>query len=365
MPSDFADAGKRFKDALYVPELPMNSIRDRSRAKRITHRSQLIIACALALLAIVGSGAVLAAKMSGIRIWLSGNKAAVALHSLATIVNPKPEDLRRIMADATFPVVLPVGLPTGLHTDRIIFSPADHPNVIDLGYRDGKTTSGWEFVLADSSTLETGAIPPLMDGGKPPIATVRQWTVGGETVIMVRPSQFTDQPEIEAAMSRATPSQSLAQTLPALYRITMLDYFSDSFRLEDVADTIAPADGRTVLLGAGSLGQVATLVRERKPMLAMRMRIFDNIPTVSGKPDLGNATGHIDRAVAVRVDGVRAIAAVLALGECGSAPKFTCEILFNERNGHEYRIWALPLRSPTMPVKYVVDAKTLHVERSK
>jgi len=363
MPSDFADAGRRFEAALRIPELPITSIRNRSRAKRARHHWHLVIACALALLVMVGSGAVLAAKLSGIRIWLSGNNATVAFHSLATIVNPTAEDLRRVIADATFTVVLPVGLPTGVHLNRLIFSPADHPNVITLQYGNGKGASGWGFVLVDSSTVERGAIPPLAK-----IATVKQWSVGGETVIMANSNQFASQATIEAAMLRATPPESFAQTLPTLYRITLLNDYSDSFRLADIPNTIAPVDGRSVLIDREHLALIPGLAQERKPLFFVRMETIDNIPTVptgKGYVDLGNASHHADKVLAVSVDGVRAIAAVLATNTCGSAPKFTCEILFNERSGHAYRIWALPLRSPASPVKYAVDPTTLQANQEK
>ena len=62
MPSDFADAGRRFEAAIRVPEVPIASIRNRSKAKRTRHRLHLIVGCALAALLAVGSGAVIAAK---------------------------------------------------------------------------------------------------------------------------------------------------------------------------------------------------------------------------------------------------------------------------------------------------------------
>jgi hypothetical protein len=357
MPSDFAEAGIRLNDAIAVPEAPLSSIRNRSREKSAQHRSHLLIACALAILATVGSGVVLAEKMSGIRIWLSGNNVTVALHSLATIKNPNAKDLRRVLSGATFPVVLPVGIPAGMRLNRIIFAPPDHPNVISLEYRDGKNTLGWEFVLADASAVEHGAIPPLMKS-----ETVRQWNVGSETVIMTHPGEFAGQPEIEAAMLRSTPSESFEQTLPALYRITLPDSDSNSFKLQDFANSIAPVDGQSVLLGRDILSLAVDLARGRKPLVVPRMTTLNNIPTASGKPDLGNASTHMEKDVAVSADGVRAIAAVLATRACGSAPQFRCAVLFNDRVGRPYRIWVLPLPSPASPVKYSVDSKTFHVE---
>ena len=155
MPPDFAEAGRRFEAAIAVPELPIASIRDRSRKRRAQRRSHLVVACTLAALALLASGSVLAARTSGMRIWLSGNHATGTITSFASITNPTPEDLRRIVGDATFPVVLPLGMPPGLHLKLLVFSPTDHPNVVMVQY-ENKTGGTWNWILADSSVVEHG-----------------------------------------------------------------------------------------------------------------------------------------------------------------------------------------------------------------
>ena len=149
MPSDFSEAGRRLQAAIPVPELPIASIRARSRAGRAQHRSHLVVACALAALAVLGSGSVLAARMSGMRIWLSGSSASGTITSFATVTNPTAEDLRRVVADATFPVVLPLGVPEDLHLNLLVFSPADHPNVVLVEYENGKSGSAWSWTLVE------------------------------------------------------------------------------------------------------------------------------------------------------------------------------------------------------------------------
>jgi len=360
MPSDFAKAGRRFQAAIPVPELPIASIRGRARARRAQHRSHLIVAFVLAALAVLGSGSVLAAKMSGMRIWLLGNNATSTITSFTTVTNPTPADLRRVVANATFPVVLPIGVPSDAHLHMLVFSPTDHPNVILVGY-ENKIGSAWYWTLADSSVIEHGANPLLSNGTKSPVPTVKHWNVGGETVIFSDPHNFARQAQVEAAMQHSTPSNSLAQSMSRLYRV---ENHSGNSGVVDVADTIAPNDGRNVLVGHGYLGEIAALARKRNPLITdSRMRVVDNLPSISGKPDWAHQSSHAVKEVAVSAGGVRAIAAVLETRACGSAPRFTCEILFNERIGHAYRIWVLPLESPASPVKYAVDPTTLQAKR--
>jgi hypothetical protein len=299
--------------------------------------------------------------MSGMRIWLSGNREMGTITSFATITNPSPKDLRRVVADATFPVVLPLDVPEDLHLNLLVFSPADHPNVILVEYENSKTGSAWSWTLADSSVVEHGANPLLPNGSKTPVATVKHWNVGGETVIFSDRRNFARQAHVEAAMQRSTPSASLAQSLQRLYRVESHGGYSG---VADVAETVAPNDGRNVLVGRAYLGEIAALARERKPLITdSRTRVVDNLPWISGKPDWGHQSSHVVKEVAVSADGVRAIAAVLETKVCGSAPQFTCEILFNERSGHAYWIWAIPLQSPTSPVKYAVDPITLRAKQ--
>ncbi|MEO6834680.1 MAG: hypothetical protein ABI231_02070 [Candidatus Tumulicola sp.] len=364
MPSDFVDAGKRFEAAIPVPELQISSIPNRARDESVRHRSRVLIACAVAAIAVLGSGTVLAAMYGGVRIWLSGDKAAAVFRSFTTITNPTAEDLRRVTADATFPVVLPVGIPKGMHVSLLLVSPADHPNFILVQYRNS-TGSSWEFPIVDSSVVNDGAVPSFPNGEKPSFGLATLWNVGRETVILR--GMWGRQSEIKAAMLRSTPAESLAQTLPMLYRITILGGLDN---IRDAADAIAPSEGRSVLVDRGNLGQVASLAREHKPLLAFsRTRTVDNLPIVSGKPDFAHQSSHSTKELTVSADGVRALAAVLASKACGSGGKmgsgFTCEILINERRGRAYWIWMLPLNTSTPPTKYIVDSATFRVEREK
>lgn len=361
MPSNFADAGKRLETMIPVPELQISSIRNRSRERDTRHRSRILIACAIAAVALFGSGSVLAAMYGGVRIWLSGDTGAAVLRSFTSVSDPSAVDLRRVTGDATFPVVLPVDMPVGMHVSLLLISPADHPTVILIQYRNAATGSSREVLLADSTVVRHGAVPTLPTGDVPQFVPVTQWSVGQETVIVHGGG------EIKAAMLRSTPAESLAQTLPRLYRITILGGLGT---IADAADAAAPSEGRSVLLDRGNLSQVTDLARGRQPLhFPSRTRTIENLPYVSGKPDFAHQSSRSTKELVVSVGGVRALAAVLASKVCGSGGRmgsgFTCEMLLNERSGLAYRIWVFPLKSSAPPIRYVVDSATYRVVRSR
>ncbi len=365
MPSDFAALGKRIETAIPVPEMSIASIRNRSRAESARHRTS-VVAFAIAAIAVLGCGSVLAAmKYGGIRLWLSGDKAAVVVRSFTSIYDPKAADLRRVAATATFPVVFPAGLPKGMHLGMLLISPADHPSSIYVQYRHGKTSS-WNFLLFDSSSVNIGELPPMPNGEKPLFGPVVHWADGPETVIVSDRAFMSHLAEVEDAMSPLTPAQSLAQTLPMLYRITDLSGFDN---IADAAEAIAPAEGRSVLVDRANLAEIAMLAREHKTVLSIRSNTVDNLSMVDGKPDFAHQSSHSTKEVAVSTDGVRALAAVLATGTCGSAGRmgggFTCEMLINERSGRSYWIWAFPLKPSKTPTKYVVDSATFRIEQRR
>jgi hypothetical protein len=361
MPSNFAAVGKDLEDAIPVPELPLSSIRGHARDQNIRHRAQVLVACVVAAIVVFGSGSVLAAmKYGGVRLWLSGDKATLLIHSFTVINNPTADDLRRVTADATFPVVLPAGIPKGMHLTMLVISPADHPSFIDVQYRNDKTPdSAWEFPLFDSSSVNAGEIPPMPTGEKLRTGPVTQWTVGRETIATNNIGVLSRLSEVKDAMSRLTPAQSLAQTLPMLRRIAILGGLDS---VAATAEAIAPADGRSVLVDRGNLVQIAALARERKPLLSTRSITVDNLPMAAGKADFAHATSHLNKEVVLSADGVRALAAVLAMETCGSkGGAFTCELLVNERSGRPYLVWVLPINASTPPAKYIVDGATFHV----
>jgi hypothetical protein len=362
MPSDFAEAGKRFETAIPVPELQVSSIRNRSKNESARHRSRVLIACALAAIVALGSGTVFAEMYGGIRIWLSGDRAEVLIHSFSMVQNPNADDLRRVTADATFPVVLPAGIPKGMHMNLLIFSPPRHPNLIEVTYRNAATDArSAQIILLDSSTVNHGEAPSLPNGDKLQVGQVTHWNVGQETVIAMGTRK---QAEMKAAMSGMTPAESLVETLPMLYRITILGVQD---KLADVADAIAPSEGRSVLADRHDLSQIATLAQSHKPLKVTRVTTFDTFPSVGGKPDWQHAQHRQIEEVVLSAGGVRALATVVASNVCGNGAKtgsgFTCEMLVNERSGRAYWVWTIPLNRSTPPTKYVVDAKTSRVVR--
>ncbi len=363
MPSDFSEAGKCFETNIPVPEMAIASIRNRSCVQNARHRTN-VIAFAIAAIVVLGSGTVFAATYGGgVRLWLSGNRAAMVTRSFTTIFAPKADDLRRLAATATFPVVFPAGLPQGMHLGMLFISPADHPNFIYLQYRHGNALSFWNISLFDSSRVNAGEIPLMSNGKKQSFKPVSHWTVGAETVIVEDRAFMSRLPEIKDAMLRLTPAQSLAQTLPLLHRITVLGGYA---HIANTADAMAPAEGRSVLFGPENLGQVAVLAREHKAFFAMRTHTVDNLPYVNGKPDFSHQSGHSTEGVAVSPGGVRALAAVLATKACGGGGSaFTCELLINERSGRAYWIWAFPVKSSTPPAKYIVDSATFRVSQGR
>jgi hypothetical protein len=362
MPSNFAEAGKRLQTAISTPEPPIASIHNRVRSVNARHRANVLVACVVAAVTILGSGTVFAAMHGGVRMWLSGDKATFAISSFTVIPNPNADDLRRVVADATFPVVLPAGIPKGMHMDQLIYSPADHPNLIDVSYRNAQTDARMgQVLLFDSSTVNDREVPSLPGGETLQSKQVTQWTVGQETVVVLDGSR---QAAMKDAMSSITPAESLAQTLPMLYRVTVL---GRQDKHADTADTIVPAEGQSALVDRESLSEVASLAKAHQPMLFIKSIVIESYPSAAGKPDWQHVKQHVTKKVAVSADGVRSLAGVLASGVCGSGGKagngFTCELLINEQSGRAYWIWSIPRDSSTPPAKYVVDSTTFRVVR--
>lgn len=362
MPSDFAKVGKTLEDTLSVPKLPIDSIRSAARTQRERHQWRVVIASALAAIVMLGSGTVLAARVFGFRMWLSGDEIAnTRLRSFTTYLAPDEATLRHVVSSATFPVVLPVGLPEDARVLRLVVAPADHPSVIMIQYQK----HGYrQYTLIDSSLVQNGKPPQIAGLASAPASQAHYWRAGREVVISENPSQWSQDSKVRAAMLSATPERSLTENLSRLYRIISVVGFG--LGVENVADAIAPSTGRNALVGPEKLSELPALISAHKGMLVSESTRIDHIPVVHGHEDLGHASIHPGpQKLAVSAGGVRAVAAVLATNACGAAPKFTCEILINERSGMPYRIWALPIRSPETPETYVVDPERFRVERTR
>ncbi|MCL5258694.1 MAG: hypothetical protein M1314_03005 [Firmicutes bacterium] len=296
---------------------------------------------------------------NGVRVWLSGNSAAVVVRSFAMVREPTIADLRSAIAHATFPVVLPVGLPSGTHIWRIEFAPAARPNAVFIEYRNDRAKFNFGFALGDSSVVSQGVLPT--GAGSPPSQSTYRWRVGRETVLVLKRSiSLRDAERIKAAMMTASPLGSLIATQPMLSKATVLGIAPD---LGQVAARYVPASGHTVVLGPQYPSLISKLAQHDKPLLDSRTVYLTDIPSIHGEPDYAKATLRWPHIIAISAAGVRAINAVLRF--TGAAANCDCDILFNRPNQATYWVWELQ-RSPSATLtKYAVNAKTFAVTRTR
>lgn len=359
MPSDFVESGKRLETSIRVTDVPLSRIRERARRAHVSQRLKLLIGSA-ATVAVLGSGTVFAAMHGGVKMWLSGDRAAISMHSF-TVSQVDASTLRHVAQTAAFPVVLPVGIPRQWRLMQVAYAPSDHPNFIDAMYRDSKTASLKQVVMVESSTVVNGLPPALPNGEAIPSGNVIHWNVGEETVILVGGGS---KDAIEAAMASTTPEASLSQNLARLPRVRSLGGEFDVFV---AAEALSPADGTSTLVDRGHLADIANLARSHSALTYRVSNIFEDLPSVNGRADFSRAKVRAENAVAVSPGGVRALAAVLDAGACGRGGRmgsaFTCETLINERSGRPYWVWAIPIHSSASPTKYRVDRSTYEVTR--
>src|ERR1700736_268812 len=137
MDSNFSATGKAARELIVVPELPMDLIRVRSRRATTRERVRaLIVYCAIGI-ALLGAGAAVGQKLyDGVRVWLSGGKAAVSIGSFVMVREPTASDLRHVVERASFPIVFPVPVPTGTRMTMLIFAPAERPNFVEVHYHN-------------------------------------------------------------------------------------------------------------------------------------------------------------------------------------------------------------------------------------
>jgi hypothetical protein len=354
MRADFSAMGRAARELIAAPVVPMEAIRGRAQAARVRDRARMLIACAALAIGALGATVGLDARIyEGIRVWLSGGKAAIEVRSLVLISNPTAPDLRRAVAHATFPVILPVGVPGGSRIIHMGFAPAVRPDAVFVQYRNPRVNFNVGFLLVDST--DVSAAQAFMPTGvaKPRFGDVYQWRVGSETVIVPQKASISadDVRRVEAAMMKTTPSDSLAANEAMLYRITVLGGF---YGVADIAERIAPSEGPSVLVDRGHLTLIPSLTEQNKPLLDTRTVHLSDIPTVNGRPDYSRATLYWPRIVAVPASGVRAIATVLRSTSTGL--RCQCEILFHQPNPQRYWIWTIPTSAGAPMKKYFVEA---------
>lgn len=356
MSSDFSAQGRSARALIDVPEVPIASIRAGSRASRARQRMRIAAACAALLVAVaVGAGTGAGAKVySSVRVWLSGGKAAVTVSSFDGVREPTSAEFRNAIAHATFPVVLPTGLPDGTRVTHVFSTPAGHPSALFISYANDRTRTNFSVVLVDPAVIELGEQLVKMQGASP--AAMYDWRAGREVVLMPKTLSAAEAKRIEAAMQNATPAETLAATEPMLATVIVL---GDPGRLQ-LAERYRPQSGRSVLVPRDQLRSIGALARRGAPIRDTRVFHVTEFPYRNGVPDYSRVKGWNARTVAVPPGGVRAIDAVLRSarstggnGDCG------CEVLFNETSPTAYAIWTIPLSGSGEVRRYTVDARTL------
>lgn len=356
MSYDFSAQGRSARALIDVPELPIATIRARSRASRARERMRIAAACAALLVAVaVGAGTGAGAKLySSVRVWLSAGKAAVTVSSFDGVREPTSAEFRNAIAHATFPVVLPTGLPAGTRVTQVFSTPAGHPSALVIAYANDRTRTDFSFVLVDPAVVELGGQLVTMQGASP--TDMDNWRAGHEVVLMPKRLSAAEAVRIKAAMQKATPAETLAATEPMLPTVIVL---GDPGRLQ-LAERYRPQSGRSILVPRDQLRSIAALARRGAPIRDTRVFRVTEFPYANGVPDYAHAKGWNARTIAVPPGGVRAIDAVLRSARGGGANGYCgCEVLFNQAGPTSYAIWTIPLSGPADVRRYTVDARTL------
>jgi hypothetical protein len=352
---DLSMQGKAAREAIAVPDVPMSSILRRSRAARSHDRVRGFIACAGLALCAVGAAAYGERAVEGIRVWLSGGKGAVVVDSLTMTREPMASELRAIVAKATFPVVLPVGLPAGSHVRWVIYSPVEHPTTIAISLvRDVDHEVG-TFTLIDPSIVNASALPS--GARRPEFRTLRQWRAGEEIVTGgLATAKWADLGAVESAMARATPQGSLDAMASTLPKVVVL---GAPVRL-DVAERVRPDAGLSVLVERRQVDDIARS-SHFAPIDDNRTYSLYDIPYANGEPQYEKAKISFPKARLIAANGVRAIAAAV---RSAGGPTCGCAVLFNQPDEATYWIWTIPIAGSPSATKYAVDAKTFAVTRA-
>ena len=290
-------------------------------------------------------------------MWLAGGKSTVAVHSGIIIHYPTASELRGVIANATFPVVFPVGVPAGSTVYLVTAAPAGRPSVITISYENGQ---GFKpaFALVDPAVVDTNAASLPTGTALPPLQATYHFRVGGELVLALQKYISADDlNRIKDAMSNATPRESLALTEAMLAKMTV---FPGNLRL-NVAERYRPSSGRSVLLEGAYLRTIPDLVKHHQPLIDRRIARVSNVKYAKG--DLASAVVQPPTAVAISAAGLRAIDAVFrSPDEAGNRRDCGCEVLFNQPNdGAAYQLWKIPLSSAAAVRHYSVDATTFKV----
>lgn len=369
MQSDFSTMGRAARNAIAVPDIRMDVIRRRSYQAASAWRMQALAACAALTVAALTVGIGFGASIyQGLRVWLSGGKAAITFSSMEIVRQPTASELRDLVGRATFPVTFPVGLPYDGGGMDFVVAPARHPSAIMINYKSDT------IALLDPAVVDG---ENLLPGGAG--QTVYHWTTGGELVLVTSKSISPEEADrIKASMSGVTPEQSLAameKLLPTVLVLGTIDVFAapqgrnlptlvaaSHGGILAVAERLAPTGSQSVLINPAHVRSLSQLAENGQPLMDSRNLYADKIGSKNGPPDLARAAWSQTTDVAVAPNGVRALVAVLrAAGVSGDA--CDCMLLFNQANaGSAYRVWKISKAPAPAVESYRVDATTFAVK---
>jgi hypothetical protein len=349
MRPDFSTAGRAARDTISVPKLPYDAIRRRSAKADFRARSQLLAVCfAVALVGLSTASGVAQKTLAGVRIWLSGGQAAVAVTSFETIREPLPADIQRVIDSASFAPVLPTRFPPGTHVWMLMYSPPSRPNTISLQYRNDRTGNQRGLTVVATAAIEEGSAPTTAVSG-----TTYSWRVGDETVLI--PREHMNDGQIDALKTDL--SSARPRTIPKVLLRTVTILGAPSPVAEAVQAYAGPA---SVLIGSQFVAKIPALARANQPLPDSRIVTLTNIPSKDGAPDYKNATLHWSSRTAVPSDGIKAVDAVLR----ASMRHCACAVLYSDETGGPYKVALVASSPPYAAVRYSVSKKTFSVRRA-
>jgi hypothetical protein len=356
MSSDFSLLGRSARDLIAVPAVPLDAIHRRAHASQVRSRVLAALACATVALGAVTVGTGAAAKLYGdVRVRLFGNSVALTVDAGVIVHEPMSADLRRAIAGAPFPVVLPVGIPAGVRVTTISVSPVRNPSLVSVHYEGGGRKFG--LSIADAAIVDSQGAPVANASG-PTTKAAFHWTLGREVVLAFEGLSAREVDRVKAAMAAASPADSLAATESMLPKLVVL---GPPVRL-GAAERYRPATGSSVLVGQNGLRGLQRLIAQGKPLADDRTWTITQL--VYANNDIKSAVMRKSHDIAIPANGVRAIGAVLRHAAAESnATDCGCEVLFHEANPHAYWIWTIPLPASAANTarKYSVDARTLAI----
>lgn len=358
---DFADAAKSARAQLYVPDVPLQRILEGSALERKRSKVRTWLLSTAIVLAMAGTAAAITTNgFNGVRLWFSGNKTTVAIQSFGMFREPTLSDVRNIVTGVEFPVVLPVGLPAGMHVWAIQYAPADRPNFVSIDYRSERSGKRVAFAIFDPSAVDAG--DPLIPPGTAHLTfnnAYYSWRVGVERVMVSNKELSSAQVEqIKSAMLASSSRSSVAAQQPMLSKAIVLGLDPSLTR---IAQQYERPSLQTVVVGPENVRQIPTVVKRGRPLLDVRNVQLTNIPSVHGEPDYKNATLYWPKSVIVPPSGVRAIDAVLRYA--APANTCTCAVVFSKPSPNAFSVWMVPMNAANAVRKYSVNASTFVVKR--